>query len=148
MDTAVKLNCDGFAIAPGRETKTLMLMLCPICAEEFLKPVVVCSGCGCNLVPGSLDPEADELFEAEKRPVEFVELCRPRSFPVAMLIKQTLEQNGVVAIVHGGHSLSVLPHLAFGGEMRVLVDSERLDYARTLYRAYFESEDSDFSDGA
>lgn len=58
-----------------------------------------------------------------------------------MLIKQMLEQNGVAVMVQGGHSLSVLPHLAFGGEMRVMVDGEQLEFAQALYRAYFESDD-------
>ncbi|HEY7547360.1 MAG TPA: hypothetical protein VID27_20865 [Blastocatellia bacterium] len=81
------------------------------------------------------------MTRQEKRRVEFVELCRPRTYPVAMLIKQMLEQNGVAAIVQGGHALSVLPQLVFGGELRVLVDSEEIEYARELYRAYFESDD-------
>jgi hypothetical protein len=58
-----------------------------------------------------------------------------------MLIKQVLEQNSVVALVKGGHSLSVLPHLAASGELRILVSSEQLEFASAIYRAYFESED-------
>ena len=75
------------------------------------------------------------------RPGEFVELCRPRLLPVAMLVKQMLEQNGVTVIVQGQHSLSMQPHLAFGGQLRVLVEIEQLDYASALYKAYFENED-------
>jgi hypothetical protein len=58
-----------------------------------------------------------------------------------MLIKQMLEQNGVSAMVVGGHSLSVMPHLVFGGELRVVVDRERLGFARSLYEAYFENDE-------
>jgi hypothetical protein len=115
-----------------------MLMLCPICAEDFFSPLSVCPGCGCNLVPERLrETEA----ESKIKRVEYVELCRPHLPPLAMLIKEMLEQNGVDCIVQGGHSLSVLPQLAFGGQMRVLVDSEKIDYACQLYRAYFESDD-------
>jgi hypothetical protein len=38
----------------------------------------------------------------------------------------------------------MLPQLAFGGEMRLLVDSEQYEYALALYRAYFESGDEDY----
>jgi hypothetical protein len=63
-----------------------------------------------------------------------------------MLIKQMLEQHEVVVLIQGGNSLSVMPYLAFGGELRVLVDSRHIEYARSLYEAYFEAEDgTDFS---
>ena len=63
-----------------------------------------------------------------------------------MLIKQVLEQHDVPVIVQGAHSLSVMPHLAMFGELRVLVDSHRLDLARRVYAAYFETDDdTDFS---
>lgn len=101
----------------------------------------LCPACGCELFPFTLNPTWDVATRQEKRSVEFVELCRPRAYPVAMLIKQMLEQNGVAVIVQGGHALSVLPQLVFGGELRVLVDSEEIEYARELYKAYFESDD-------
>ena len=34
-----------------------------------------------------------------------------------------------------------MPHLALLGELRVLVESERLDLARHIYAAYFETGD-------
>ena len=104
--------------------------------------LALCPTCGCNLVPSSFVPVEVEMDK--NGPVEFVELCRPRAYPLAMLIKQTLEQNGVSVLVQGGHALSMLPHLAFGGELRVMVDSEQYDYALEVYRAYFESEGEDF----
>jgi hypothetical protein len=118
-----------------------MLMLCPICAEEFLPHQSACPGCGISLIPSSL--EHTTVVETERprdREAKFVELCRPRLHPVAMLIKQTLEQHGVSVLIQGGHSISVMPYLAFGGELRVLVASDQLDYARELYAAYFESD--------
>ena len=124
-----------------------MLMLCPICADEFAGSQSICPACGFDLFPATLDPRtAAALEEINHRPVEYVELCRPRLFPVAMLIKQVLEQHDVGVIVQGGHSLSVMPHLAMFGELRVLVDSERLDLAQRVYAAYFEmSDDMEFS---
>src|SRR5215471_13064895 len=108
-----------------------MLMLCPICADEFQGSESRCPGCGFDLIPSTMDPfTAAELEALENRPVEYVELCRPRLYPVAMLIKQVLEQHDVHVIVQGAHSLSVLPHLALLGELRVLVESERLELAR------------------
>lgn len=115
-----------------------MLLLCPICAEEFQSKHDICPGCGCNLVPSTLEEEPPE---SDRNDIKFVELCRPPIYPVAMLIKQVLEQNGINAIIQGGHSLSVLPHLAFGGELRVMVDKSQLEYARDIYQAYFESDD-------
>jgi len=93
------------------------------------------------MVSSTLDEAQCGVVATAARPAEFVELCRPRLFPVAMLVKQTLEQNGVRVMVQGAHSLSLQPHLAFGGELRILVDSGQLEYARALYRAYFENED-------
>lgn len=85
------------------------------------------------------------ITEKESQEIVFVELCRPKLFPLALLIKETLEQNGVVTLVNGGNAISMLPHLAFGGELRVLVDRNQLDYARELYQAYFENhEDIDY----
>ena len=110
----------------------------------------VCARCGIQLVPATLvhEPTAEPtavVAAEQNRNVEFVELCRPWSFPVAMLIKQTLEQNHVATMIQGMHSLSVMPHLAFGGQLRVLVGREQLEYARALYQAYFESdEDIDY----
>lgn len=117
-------------------------MLCPICAQEFVERVSVCPGCGFSLVPSSLVDHISE-YEEPKRDenIEFVELCRPLIYPVAMLVKEMLEQNGIPTFIKGGHSLSVMPQLAFGGELRVLVASNRLEYARILYRAYFESDE-------
>lgn len=118
-----------------------MLMLCPICATEFQAGLWSCPECDCDLVPSTISETADQ--SASKR-IEFIELCRPRSFPIAMLIKQILEQHSVVALVKGGHSLSILPHLAIVGELRILVDRDRLDLAQEIYRAYFESDDQEF----
>jgi hypothetical protein len=109
--------------------------------------IPACPNCGCNLVPESLS-EVSQITITKKatNQIEFVELCRPKLIPVAQLIKQTLEQNGVMTIVQGGNALSLMPHLAFGGQLRVLVDSEQLDFARQLYQAYFENhEDIDYS---
>lgn len=117
-------------------------MLCPICAEEFVERVVICPGCGCSLVPSSLTGHFSEEIETKPdEKIEFVELCRPSIYPVALLIKEMLELNGIPVFIKGGHSLSVMPQLAFGGELRVLVASNRLGYARALYKAYFESDD-------
>ena len=124
-----------------------MLMLCPICADEFAGSQSHCPACGFDLFPATLDERTATVIDAvECRPVEYVELCRPRLYPVAMLIKQLLEQHDVRVFVQGAHSLSVMPHLAMFGELRVLVDSERLDLARRVYAAYFEtSDDMEFS---
>ena len=77
----------------------------------------------------------------EERGVKFVELCRPQSYPEAMFIKETLEQNHVTVLIQGVHSLSLMPHLAFGGQLRVLVGRDQLEYAQALYKAYFESDE-------
>jgi len=62
-----------------------------------------------------------------------------------MLIQQILEQNGVTAFVPGANAFSVMPHLAFSGEMRVMVSRDQLEYARQLYSAFFESDiDTDY----
>jgi hypothetical protein len=94
------------------------------------------------MVPSTLSGEASGMSAtAKEREIEFVELCRPWSYPEAMLIKATLEQNHVAVLIQGVHSLSVMPHLAFGGQLRLLVDGAQLEYAHALYQAYFESED-------
>jgi hypothetical protein len=124
-----------------------MLKLCPICADEFLLRIPACPNCGCNLVPESiLEASQITITIKETNQIEFVELCRPKLIPVAQLIKQTLEQNGVPTIVQGGNALSLMPHLAFGGQLRVLVDRGQLEFALQLYQAYFENhEDIDYS---
>lgn len=119
-----------------------MLMLCPICGGEFEIDSGVCAGCGCQLVPSTLNERSAPVIDiTEREEVEFVELCRPWTHPEAMLIKQTLEQNNVAVLIQGMHSLSVMPHLAFGGQLRVLVGRRQLEYARALYKAYFESDE-------
>src|SRR3989442_5031469 len=119
-----------------------MLMLCPICSSEFDTNLAVCLTCGVELVPSTLGEEAVGMTEpGEKKEVEFVELCRPLTYPIAMLVKQTLEQNGVSVVMQGAHSLSVQPHLVFGGQLRVLVPRDQLEYARELYKAYFASDE-------
>lgn len=126
-----------------------MLMLCPICAGEFETHSAVCVSCGCVLVPSSLREQAPGLTEhaAEKREVEFVELCRPQSNPEAMFIKETLEQNNVAVMIQGVHSISLMPHLAFGGQLRLLVARNQLEYAQALYKAFFESdEETDYAE--
>ena len=126
-----------------------MLMLCPICAGEFETQKGVCLSCGCVLVPSTLgnDPVSDANTKAEKRQVEFVELCRPQTNPEAMFIKETLEQNHVAVMIQGMHSLSLMPYLAFGGQLRVLVARDQLEYAQALYKAYFESDEgTDYSE--
>ena len=116
-----------------------MLMLCPICAGEFQMQISSCPGCGCNLIPENLASwgEREDPVTPESQ-LEFVELCRPKLYPIAMLVKQKLEQNGVQAWVQGGNAISVLPQLAFGGELRVFVDKAKLDFAQEIYKAYFD----------
>jgi len=98
--------------------------------------------CDCVLVPSTMNEEGSDLTAStDKRKVQFVELCRPQTNPEAMFIKETLEQNNVAVLIQGAHSLSLMPYLAFGGQLRVLVDSKQLDYAQALYKAYFESEE-------
>lgn len=128
-----------------------MLMLCPICAGEFERQATDCPACGCTLVPETLASDSpvslapDGSRTKPKAQIEFVELCRPRLYPLALLIQQTLEQHGVIVWVHGGNVVSLMPQLAFGGELRVLVDRDQSDYARELYKAYFENdEDIDY----
>jgi hypothetical protein len=127
-----------------------MLMLCSICAGEFETQSGVCSNCGCVLVKSTLSEEPVGLTPTvgeKKRKVEFVELCRPHTNPEAMFIKETLEQNNVAVMIQGMHSLSLMPHLAFGGQLRVLVARDQLDYAKALYKAFFESdEESNYSE--
>jgi|SRR5215210_6948588 len=119
-----------------------MLMLCPICAGEFQPQQSNCPGCGCNLVPSMLGHNTlVKSDDTVKNRGKFVELCRPRLYPIAMLIKQTLEQHGITVLIQGGHSISVMPYLAFGGELRLMVAQEQQDHARQLYEAYFESDE-------
>jgi hypothetical protein len=128
-----------------------MLMLCPICAGEFETQKGVCLSCGCVLVPSTLgdDSGGDADSSAERRQLEFVELCRPQTTPEAMFIKETLEQNHVAVMIQGMHSLSLMPYLAFGGQLRVLVARDQLEYAQALYKAYFESDEgTDYSEEA
>lgn len=105
-----------------------------------------CPGCGCNLIPENVTDSSDS--DGPTPPslqLEFVELCRPKMYPIAMLVKQKLEQNGVRAWVPGGNAISVLPQLAFGGELRVFVEKEKLEFAREIYKAYFDTdEDVDY----
>lgn len=113
-----------------------MLMLCPICAGEFELNAPDCPACGCTLVASTMQ---EDDFGDKDEAFEFVEMCRSQGgYPVAMLIKQTLEQNGVTVILQGGHFMSVMPSLAVGGELRVLVPRHQLEFARALYEAYFE----------
>jgi hypothetical protein len=122
-----------------------MLMLCPICAAEFETQAGMCLNCDFVLIPSTLNQEPFRKIDAaEKREVQFVELCRPLTNPEAMLIKDTLEQNNVAVLIQGVHSLSLMPHLAFGGQLRLLVGQDQFEYAQALYRAYFESDESDF----
>src|SRR5262245_60480086 len=119
-----------------------MLMLCPICAGEFEMPSGVCPTCAFELVPSTLDVKASNASEVlNTAKPKFVELCRPLIYPVAMLVRQTLEQNGVAVVMQGEHSLSIQPHLVFGGQLRVLVPAEQLEFARELHKAYFESDE-------
>ena len=120
----------------------MMLMLCPICAGEFETQSFACVRCGCDLVPSSIGDLPSFPEEATRhRDVEFVELCRPQSNPEAMFIKATLEQNNITVVLQGIHSSWVMPHLAFGGQLRLLVDGEQLEFAKAIYKAYFESEE-------
>jgi hypothetical protein len=118
-----------------------MLMLCPICAGEFDTHSGLCSSCGCVLVPSSITEEFPEPVDVTDPKVEFVELCRPQTNPEAMFIKGTLEQNHVAVMIQGAHSLSLMPYLAFGGQLRVLVPRKQFEYAKAIYKAYFESDD-------
>jgi hypothetical protein len=122
-----------------------MLMLCPICSEDFQQQEALCPDCGCGLVPASLDTTVDTRVTPDNS-IELVELCRPRLYSLAMLIKQILEQNGVAAFVPGANAFSVMPHLAFSGEMRIMVSSDQFDYARQLYSAYFEGDSNTLYD--
>jgi len=88
-------------------------------------------------VSSRVQSSSKESREDKSDQIEFQELCRPHGYPIAMLIKQTLEQNGIRVIVQGGHAMSVLPSLNFLGETRVLVDKSQFDFALELYESYF-----------
>ncbi|MGH9827678.1 MAG: hypothetical protein ACREDR_31035, partial [Blastocatellia bacterium] len=99
-----------------------MFALCPICTGEYDGGETQCPACGCNLVPGTMQATLPaEAASPQRGGEKFVELCRPGTFPIAMLIKQMLELNEVDVLVKGAHSMSVMPQLAFCGELRVLV---------------------------
>ena len=71
-------------------------------------------------MPSSLNERGAPVVDVtEREEIEFVELCRPWTHPEAMLIKETLEQNNVAVLIQGMHSLSVMPHLAFGAGSRI-----------------------------
>jgi hypothetical protein len=125
-----------------------MLALCPICSDEFYGLEDLCPTCGCGLVPSAIENiEKRGKMQEQSGQARFTELCRPKLYPLAMLIKQTLEQNGIRVVVNGANSLSVLPHLAFSGELRVMVPGDQLDFAKELYHAYFEgNRDEDYED--
>lgn len=98
--------------------------------------------CDFVLIPSTLNHGNAGKMEADaKREVEFVELCRPRTNPEAMFIKDTLEQNNVAVLIQGVHSLSLWPQLAFGGQLRLLVGRDQFEYAQELYKAYFDSDE-------
>ena len=104
-----------------------------------------CPGCGCSLVSATLESGSVVATYSQQRDVELVELCRPSFYAEAMIVKQLLEQTGIPCVVKGGHSMSLMPHLAAAGELRVLVDRTRLDEARAMYQGYFENDgDTDF----
>ncbi len=44
-------------------------------------------------------------------------------------------------LIQGGHSISVMPTLAFNGGLRVMVADEQLQFASALDKAYFESDE-------
>ncbi len=123
-----------------------MLMMCPICAGEFQLQVSDCPGCGCKLVPENVTEFTKPANLAQRFfQLDFVELCRPKLYPIAMLVIQKLEQHGVQAWVQGGNAISVMPQLAFGGDLRVFVEKEKLDFAKEIYKAYFDTdEDVDY----
>ncbi len=99
------------------------------------------------MVPSSLETGEAPTKERTTQQQSFIELCRPPNFAVAMLIKQMLEQNGVLAWVKGGHSLAMFPQLMFGGELKILVEASSYEYAWQLYQAYFAGGDEEtFSD--
>src|SRR5215831_4710075 len=123
-----------------------MLALCPICSDEFYQAGELCPTCGCGLVPSTMENVEGNDAPHHQEPIRLAELCRPKLYPLAMLIKETLEQNGVAVVVSGANSLSVLPHLAFSGELRILVGSDQIEFARELYHAYFEGNEQEYSD--
>ena len=101
-----------------------------------------CPTCGCQMVPESLPSDHAVATRPDANgPMEFVELCRPRIYPIALLIQQTLEQHGIVVYINGGNAISLMPHLAFGGELRVLVLKEQQEHAFELYKAYFDNDE-------
>jgi hypothetical protein len=118
-------------------------MLCSICSEEFDAVGVDCPICGCGLVPSSLSCDVPWApVQQQKGSLKLVELCRPGSYPVAMMIKQTLEQNGIPVMIPGGNALSIMPHLAFSGELRLMVEECNSARAREIYDAYFVGQES------
>jgi hypothetical protein len=119
---------------------TRILMLCPICAAEFRSELSGCPKCDCPLIPVSVETAESQSQRGGKR-FELVELCRPASWVEAMLVKQLLEQNGIPALINGVHALSLMPHLATFGEVRVAVNSRDLLDARALYQGYFQNDD-------
>src|SRR5262249_1215475 len=126
-----------------------MLALCPICSDEFYQAGdqagELCPTCGCGLVPSTIERWEGGAVE-QREPVRLIELCRPKLYPLAMLIKETLDQTAARQVASGGNSLSVLPQLAFSGELRVLVGSDQIEFARELYHAYFEGNEQEYSD--
>lgn len=118
-----------------------MLMLCPICAGEFQFQADACPACGCNLIPENIPELSKEFPGSYESPIQLIELCRPKLHPIAMLVKDTLEHHGIYVLIQGGNAISVLPQLAFGGELRVLVDQSQIDHARQVYNAYFENQE-------
>jgi Putative prokaryotic signal transducing protein len=91
------------------------------------------------------------MSEAEdiEREVSFVTLAHFAKTTEAEMARELLANNGINAVLQGGHFGGLEPLLTPGGfsEIQLLVPEHEFETARQLYEAFFESEDHALEEG-
>jgi hypothetical protein len=119
---------------------------CPNCGAEYREEYTRCADCDVELVVALL---AEEAQPGETGPLELVPLASFLTVAEAGMIKELLEDNGILVALRGQSD----PLGVVSGAVRteLLVEAPNLERAVELYEAFYggesdEEETTDFTD--
>ena len=104
---------------------------CPSCQSEYRPGFTHCTDCDVALVESLPETKPEEGINTA---IELVELATFPDYPEAEMIRELLEENGIVTVLMSDAGAGIAPA---GFPCALLISREEVGRARALYDEYF-----------
>jgi hypothetical protein len=108
---------------------------CPSCQSEYRPGFTLCKDCDVELVESLPEAQPEEGINTA---VELVELATFPDHPEAEMIRELLEENGIVTVLMSDAGAGISP---LSSPSTLLVSRDEEERARSLYQEYFAGDE-------